>query len=1633
MNQLRKLASYVVEGSMKPAAPQSPQAALVPSFKHLDVTYVTSRLMVGGRAIDGPTDKKSCTNNALEMKVYLDAAHAGKYLLFNLCDDNADTAAISPQTVDFSWERDGGIRTYTPPSDHIFRICYAIFAWLALDSDNVAMLYCHNGKTRSGVICACYFLFIHTVDDPMSALAQFYQKRLGIETLTPEYVKRSMPVSIQRFVTHFASTMESQSLPNVEPLLLKAIMFRALPVELQPLIQLWDDDKLVFSSTQDDVTSCARPLIDWDADAGFLAVIWETGISLDGGFSMLCSFGDEYDDDSDVDPTSRVLFRYMNSTWYLSAGLITLKKVDLDMMKQYEHGFEDENFSVDMVFHSGATASTGKTVVPVDYTGNYAVKQGVVEIASHHTVAPDPAIYLNFVKNGFDATASTFALQRAQNEPNLALDILHSEGIATIFTRLLPLAPSPPKPVLVASSDQVTKQSFAVSNTTTITNTTQDETPHEGNTRRLSRRYSSAVDVPVEKPSNASADDQVVVDQPRISRRHSTAVNPPETRRSSIETKPAAESTNFQDAVCAICREEDYVLRPQLVRCVGPCQGYFHTGCAELKKIPFGLTTLSDRANHSSYLKKYFGAWECSTCKAAGSSSVDAGGALPTTTGSQSSKSPTKQKLEQLRLLLVEKGLSLDDLLKVADAKEAPPLETYQEMINKGVPLAAAQNRMIRDGADPSLLVGYVPRQTVVVEETKPQVLLLRDAIQFEGYFAMLSKGCSKDAVKHKMKMCGLNPAILDLDPKAVYTEVRDKIEELQTQYSQPRSPPKDPTSKAIEESPSTKDASSEDTKSVDEPEKAPTPDAENKAIDKEVTLKDDPVYAKYFKMLKMNIPEGAVRQKMIEHGVNLKALELGPDGLVSDLTDASKVPEKMTLKDDATYGKYFKMLRMNIPEGAVRQKMIEHGVNVKALELGPDGLVSDLTSGDDSAKATLLKDDPVYGKYFKMLKMNIPEGAVRQKMIEHGVNVKALELGPDGLVSDLNSPNAAATSTAMLKDDPVYAKYFKMLKMNIPEGAVRQKMIEHGVNPKALELGPDGLVSDLAAAETKALLKDDPVYGKYFKMLKMNIPEGAVRQKMIEHGVNPKALELGPDGLVSDLAETKVMLKDDPTYGKYFKMLKMNIPEGAVRQKMIEHGVNPKALELGPDGFVSQLNPGQASPPKPVPVKRIVRRKKLFWQPIPEDRLQRAESTIWEDKSDNIQLDMDEIETLFFKDTSAAAKKPAAKPLARKQAVTLVDGKRAMNAAIALARIKLSYEEVASAIYSYDAKGLTLEQLTTINEFLPTDEEVGVVQRYTGDPAVLGEAEKFFLAISKVPRFAIKMDCLISKQAFMSHVVEISNSVDNVANACEDVKASRLLKLLLGTVLKLGNTLNGGEETEHAIRGFSVDSLLRLGHTKTNDQKTTVLHYLVRVVRKNQPQVLEFQSELTHVPSAAREAIETIDQMYTALENEVKKTKDECHRMETDESDRPVVDAFQAAIAAADQNLAQLSLGIAEMKHQIATVLEYFGEDPTKKPSDFFQTLSSFCLAFEKAKTEVEAADEARMRAERNTSMRPRATTDAVLLEPAEKAKLMVKNSFRLPLKSTPSPNQSLASPNQPNGEPATAGELDRTASSRF
>ena len=84
----------------------------------------------------------------------------------------------------------------------------------------------------------------------------------------------------------------------------------------------------------------------------------------------------------------------------------------------------------------------------------------------------------------------------------------------------------------------------------------------------------------------------------------------------------------------------------------------------------------------------------------------------------------------------------------------------------------------------------------------------------------------------------------------------------------------------------------------------------------------------------------------------------------------------------------------------------------------------------------------------------------------------------------------ALAKANCPLEDDPELAKYFKMLKMHLPKAAVAIKMAAEGVDPNLLELDPTQ-PRPLPEEPEAVPLKEDPKFAKYFKMLQMHLPRG--------------------------------------------------------------------------------------------------------------------------------------------------------------------------------------------------------------------------------------------------------------------------------------------------------------------------------------------------------------------------------------------------------------------------------------------------------------------------------------------------------------------------------------------------------------
>jgi hypothetical protein len=105
-------------------------------------------------------------------------------------------------------------------------------------------------------------------------------------------------------------------------------------------------------------------------------------------------------------------------------------------------------------------------------------------------------------------------------------------------------------------------------------------------------------------------------------------------------------------------------------------------------------------------------------------------------------------------------------------------------------------------------------------------------------------------------------------------------------------------------------------------------------------------------------------------------------------------------------------------------------------------------------------------------------------------------------------------------------------------------------------------------------------------------------------------------------------------------------------------------------------------------PKKLKVRRKKIYWSPIEESKLD--DNSLWSMIKGSIdftalKVDQDEFESLFTDTTNPADKKKAEadKPAASKQkkSVQVIDAKRGMNGGIILARLKIDFPVLAEMV----------------------------------------------------------------------------------------------------------------------------------------------------------------------------------------------------------------------------------------------------------------------------------------------------------------------------------------------------------------
>ena len=262
---------------------------------------------------------------------------------------------------------------------------------------------------------------------------------------------------------------------------------------------------------------------------------------------------------------------------------------------------------------------------------------------------------------------------------------------------------------------------------------------------------------------------------------------------------------------------------------------------------------------------------------------------------------------------------------------------------------------------------------------------------------------------------------------------------------------------------------------------------------------------------------------------------------------------------------------------------------------------------------------------------------------------------------------------------------------------------------------------------------------------------------------------------------------------------------------------------------------------------------RKLHWDTLGGEA--EARGTIFESLDTQLdQTTVEAIEKLFA--AVVPQQRSEEEPVVR--AVELIDRRRAQNVSIALRGLKTSADDIIRAILECDLQLLSVERLQQLIACLPDAVEAKQIKAYSGAAERLGPAEHFMLAVTAIPRCAVRLQLLLLAATFEDAVSQLSAHCHTMTDACEAVRSSDRLAAAMQGVLAVGGLMSGKRAA-----GFKLSSLDKLHALKSQQQQHAQFSLLDFIVER---EVSRAQADELIPPRADRLFFESLGRGKAAL-----------------------------------------------------------------------------------------------------------------------------------------------------------------------
>lgn len=372
---------------------------------NLDLTRISNRVLVMGRCWAYRTDREAHRNNLDEIACFLNARYERSYLIFNFAspDMKYDVAPFRNQVVNFPVSKMLALTVKI-----LFNACRAITAWLRLSPENVVVIQCKNGKSRSGLVVACLLRVCGLFDSAHESLEYFRKRRCPEDDAW-------ISVTLKRYLRYFNDILILEGrVPSSVPLKLHQVILTTIPNfdgagGCAPGIEIFQEGRLIYSSAvrMAEIGTGATVGSDDDMDEELLkefriSLVLNPG-KLDKMYNPLVMM-DEYNvifklEEMSVERDVQVrvyhhnaqagqnvtIFSLAFNTGFMTPGIIRLKASDLELdPKRFDPGF-----SVDLVITPDET--TGSSVTYESSVQRSFIKD-LMKLSQFHPVRFDPLL-----------------------------------------------------------------------------------------------------------------------------------------------------------------------------------------------------------------------------------------------------------------------------------------------------------------------------------------------------------------------------------------------------------------------------------------------------------------------------------------------------------------------------------------------------------------------------------------------------------------------------------------------------------------------------------------------------------------------------------------------------------------------------------------------------------------------------------------------------------------------------------------------------------------------------------------------------------------------------------------------------------------------------------------------------------------------------------------------------------------------------------------------------------------------------------------------------------------------------------------------------------------------------------------